>query len=557
MTKPGPATAVIRSEPDGYDMAKTQLMGRQSAGNGFLRAAVDARGDDPIYGLTAYPKSARAFEDIVHAIDPAARFEWIPAEQLNRVAEVGVLYIADSTVATHTRTRLQVGIGAYSICGVTHTTASHGTMDELVGLLREAVAPWDALVCTSTSVVETVRRVHEAEADYARWRYGVEATPAPPQLPLIPLGVHCDDFRFSADDRAEARSALGLEADEVVGLFVGRLVFHAKAHPLPIFKAMQAAVERTGKRAALIFSGWAPNEAVDAAYRAGAATYAPDVRVIFVDGRIAERRKHAWAATDLFLSPSDNIQETFGLTPVEAMAAGLPVVVSDYDGYRDTVRADVDGFRVPTWGPAAGNGRGLARAYEAGGITYDRYCWGGASATAVDIAAYSDAVTALVENADLRRRMGEAGRARARTVFDWSVVYAQYQALWADLNARRRAAAASPEQRAWALAAPLAAPGRLDPFAVFGHYVTHTLDGDTRLALTPTATRGDLVTALNHPLFSALPTPRVVVEAVFAALQSGTVVLSSLPAATGAKLPIVVRAAGLLVKMGLAAPVSR
>ena len=28
------------------------------------------------------------------------------------------------------------------------------------------------------------------------------------------------------------------------------------------------------------------------------------------------------------------------------MAAGLPVVVSDWDGYRDTVRDGVDGFRI-------------------------------------------------------------------------------------------------------------------------------------------------------------------------------------------------------------------
>lgn len=554
MTNPRAATAVIRSEPDGYDMAKAKLMGRQSAGNGFLRAAVDARGDHPIYGLTAFPNSARAFEGIVRAIDPAARFEWIPTEQLARVADVGVFYIADATVAAHTRMRLRVGIGAYSICGVTHTTASHGVMDELVGLLREAVAPWDALICTSTSVVETVRRVHEAEADYARWRYGVAAPPPAPQLPLIPLGVHCDDFQFSADDRDEGRRALGLEPDEVAGLFVGRLVFHAKAHPLPMFRAMQAAAERTGKRVALIFSGWAPNEAVEKAYRTGAATYAPDVKVIFVDGRSATARKNAWAASDLFLSPSDNIQETFGLTPVEAMAAGLPVVVSDYDGYRDTVRADVDGFRVATWAPAEGNGRGLARAYEAGGINYDQYCWGAGAATAVDMPGYADAVTALVENADLRRRMGEAGRARARAEFDWPVVYAQYQALWADLNARRRSAQADAAQRAWMHAAPPAAPARLDPFHAFGHYVTHSLDGATRLALAPGVVRQDLVTALDHPLFGQLPVARDTVEALFAALQGGAITLSSLPGPAGPRLPIVVRAAGLLVKMGLAAP---
>ena len=42
-----------------------------------------------------------------------------------------------------------------------------------------------------------------------------------------------------------------------------------------------------------------------------------------------------------------------------------------------------------------------------------------------------------------------------------------------------------------------------------------------------------------------------------ASTSGQAVTLSALPSPTGAKLPIVVRAAGLLVKMGLAAPVSR
>ena len=67
-----------------------------------------------------------------------------------------------------------------------------------------------------------------------------------------------------------------------------------------------------------------------------------------VDGRDAEIRRRAWSAADLFTSLSDNIQETFGLPPVEAMAAGLPVVITDWNGYRDTLEDGVQGIAVPT-----------------------------------------------------------------------------------------------------------------------------------------------------------------------------------------------------------------
>ena len=62
-----------------------------------------------------------------------------------------------------------------------------------------------------------------------------------------------------------------------------------------------------------------------------------------------------WSAADVFTSLSDNIQESFGLTPIEAMASGLPVLVSDWDGYRDTVTHGAEGLVVPTVMPPAGS----------------------------------------------------------------------------------------------------------------------------------------------------------------------------------------------------------
>ena len=61
------------------------------------------------------------------------------------------------------------------------------------------------------------------------------------------------------------------------------------------------------------------------------------MKTSFVDGRDPHMRHSVWHAADLFVSPSDSIQETFGLAVLEAMACGLPVVASDWDGYRDIV----------------------------------------------------------------------------------------------------------------------------------------------------------------------------------------------------------------------------
>ena len=545
------STAVIRAHADGYDMAKPALMGRQAAGHGFLRAAVHARGDQPIRGLSPNPDIAAGFDAIIKAIDPLVPFEWIKTAEPERIGKTGVLYLADISVASHARARLRTGVSAWSLCGVTHTTASQVAMDEIAGLLREPVMPWDALICTSTAVVETIRRVHEAEADYLRWRHGDAARIEGPQLPIIPLGVHCADFEFSEAQRAAGRRALDLAADEVVALFVGRLVYHAKAHPHAMYRGLQLAAERTGKRVALILCGWTPNDQIEQIFRSGAAKFAPDVRLLFVEGRDPPRRNDAWAAADIFVTLADNIQETFGLTPIEAMAAGLPLVVTDWNGYRDTVRDGVDGFRIPTWAPEPGMGTPLAAGHENRSLSYDRYCSFASNTTAIDLAKLVDALAALIDNPTLRRTMGEAGRKRARELYDWAVVYRQYQDLWRDLNARRLAARTDPLGQHRLSTAPKSLSTNLDPFNVYGHYPTHQITAATPVALAPGANHAQLTACLDHPLFSGAPSPRDLVLRVFDAIEAGDRTPAPISARLHFPLSAIGRTLGLLAKMGL------
>jgi len=56
-----------------------------------------------------------------------------------------------------------------------------------------------------------------------------------------------------------------------------------------------------------------------------------------------------YQCADIFVSLSDNRAETFGLTIIEAMLSGLPVVVSEIAGYRSVVIDGITGFYVPTY----------------------------------------------------------------------------------------------------------------------------------------------------------------------------------------------------------------
>lgn len=547
------ANPAIQFEPDGYLLTGDKLMGRQAAGHAFLRAAVAGRGSGPVTAMTSSKRSAQVFTSMVKSMDAAATTRWIPTDRLDLLREVGAVYLPGPGLDDASRLRLRVGADAYSLCGITHTTGSHQAMDAIVGMLSAPVMPWDALICTSQAVLGTVRTLISAELDYLQWRFGALIKPCLPQLPVIPLGVHTADMVFTAQEREDARAALEVVDGEVVALFVGRLSFHAKAHPHAMYVGLQAAAQRAGKRVALIQSGWFANDMIESAFVGGAAQFCPDVRAVFTDGKDEITRRQSWAAADLFISLSDNIQETFGLTPIEAMAAGLPVVVSDWDGYKETVRDGVDGFRIPTWMPAAGLGEQFSRGYEAGTESYDRYCGLTCQQVSMDMEVLVDRLSALIADSALRQRLGAAAQERARQSFDWTVVYRQYQQLWGHLADIRQGESSRDARQALLAKSPSLAPSRLDPFKSFGHYATYVMTPGTVVSLRLGADTGRYQAMSAHALFSYAQTP--LTRALGATLiqlvgeQSGSLV--TLAQRAGANVAVVAMTVSILAKMGL------
>lgn len=470
--------ATIFYQPDGYQTTGQKLMGRQAAGEGFLRAAAQS-GAARLLCHTDNATVAHQFSEQLHAHGFTGQSGWVPVDRPAGLNDDGCLYLPGPGLGDSAWRRQTVGERAYSICGITHTTASHLALTAITDLLVTPVRSWDALICTSTAVRDTVRFLLERQADYLRLRLGASRFELP-QLPIIPLGVHADDYAFSEEQRASARLGLGVGEEEVVFLFVGRLSFHAKAHPQQMFTALQRASK--GRHVRLIQCGWYANTPIEAAFTDAAKVLCPSVTLQHVDGRDTVARAGAWAAADVFISLSDNIQETFGLTPLEAMAAGLPVIVSDWDGYKDTVRDQVDGFRIPSMTPPAPLGADLAQRYENGSDSYDVYCGLASQLTAFDPQALENACARLIGDANLRRQLGQSGQLRARQHYDWAVIYRRYQTLWEELAERRRA-----DPDLYGATLPVARPDRPDPFAAFAGYPTTLLSGEHIVTLLASA----------------------------------------------------------------------
>jgi hypothetical protein len=326
------------------------------------------------------------------------------------------------------------------------------------------------------------------------------------------------------------------------------LSFHAKAHPQQMFAALEAAT-RGGPRVHLVLCGWFANEAIDKAFHEAAAQLCPSVKLAVLDGRVAANQLDAWAAADVFISLADNVQETFGLTPLEAMAAGLPCIVSDWNGYRDTVRDGMDGYRIPTVMPDAGAGLDLAQRYDDGVDSYDAYCGHTSQAVAVDGPALAQACARLAGDAALRRQMGENARRRVRAEFDWAVVFGRYRALWRELDERRRADAALGP------ALPAVVPDRLDPFELFATYPTLRITPAAMVELAPDASLALLrqyrELAINRFAHASLPTLEEFGQ-IFGSIESRPMQVDELLDALGpCDRPTLLRGLAWLCKMDL------
>jgi glycosyltransferase involved in cell wall biosynthesis len=424
---------------------------------------------------------------------------------------------------------------AYSIVGSIFAFASATHREMMMGSALAPLHEWDALICSSPTLEETVRRTFDTWEDYLRERLGAKRLPRP-QLPVIPFGVDAETLEAQATDavaRQALRSAHGIADGDVVVYFLGRLSFYDKAFPQAMFKAIEAAQLSTEVKTHFVMAGWFPAGDRDRArFGEAAQRYAPHVDVLFLDGNDAAVVAQCWAAADIFLLLSDTILETFGQAPLEAMAAGLPLVVSDWDGYRFIVRDGVDGFLVPTLGAAGGRlGETLAHLQSLGMVDYPHYAGAVAQHTAVHVGRAADALSRLIASPELRAAMGAAGKRRAREMFSWQVIVDQYKQLFSELTERRLLAG---DARA-GVSAHRMNPLRGDPFADFRGHPGAVLHDGLRLRLAPAAEPGALG-----------PDPAVELDQLFPGLRGSPAeaqeVVSLLQAAGSLSVQDVVRA---------------
>jgi glycosyltransferase involved in cell wall biosynthesis len=153
---------------------------------------------------------------------------------------------------------------------------------------------------------------------------------AAPASKLFDVPHAVDDQWFATEARAarangsreRERAAFAIPADAKIAVFVGRLVDMKR--PLDLIRALTDSAVPSNLWGLIVGSGPLDRDARALAKSLGA-------RVRFAGFRNQRALPSLYAAADMLVLPSD-ARETWGLVANEALAAGLPVVVSDAAG---------------------------------------------------------------------------------------------------------------------------------------------------------------------------------------------------------------------------------
>ena len=188
--------------------------------------------------------------------------------------------------------------------------------------------------------------------------------------------VHCGVRTETYATPSQVVSDLPSKAAGGRGLFVGRL--SQLKGGVPLIQAMARAHVRFPDAELLVIGDGETRSLLE--QMAAEAELGEAVK--FLGFRTQDEVRAALATADFLVLPS--FAEGVPVTLMEAMASGVPVIASRIAGIPELVEDGVSGFLIPPG----------------------------------DVRSLADRIGLLLEDADLRSRMGEAGRAKVRAEFD-------------------------------------------------------------------------------------------------------------------------------------------
>lgn len=311
------------------------------------------------------------------------------------------------------------------ICGLTHAVSYAVSVGQVFFYnLASDIQPFDSIVCTSKSALESVRKIHNLISKNISGRISGRIK-FKARLDQIPLGINTEGFL--KNDKNESRKRLRLPAKKIALLYFGRFSISDKADLYPLLLVFKNLL-RENKNILLILAGKNFQGNYGERVKRMTSEMGISASTKFFFNPSQKEKYLLYVASDIFVSPADNLQESFGLTVLEAMASALPTVVSDWDGYRDMVTHGKTGFLIPTYWTNCSQMTSDYTYLFRGNLSLENLSLG--QSVCVDVKKMTEYLSLLIKRKDLRLGFGYNARKEAVKNYDWSAIIPKYEALW-------------------------------------------------------------------------------------------------------------------------------
>ena len=205
---------------------------------------------------------------------------------------------------------------------------------------------------------------------------------------ILPNGIDWEDYR-NLPIKGNFRRVLGLSEKTQMILFLGRINFKKGLNFL--VPAFSRVLDKHG-RACLVIVG-PDNEGYGLKVKKWCNEHNIQDKVLILDHLDSKKVNEAYVDADVFVLPS--YTENFGMTVVEAMACGTPVVISD---------------QVNIWREIKESGAGIV--------------------VGLDSCQVADAICILLEDKGAAKAMGKRGRVAAEKRYAWPPIVKQLTGIY-------------------------------------------------------------------------------------------------------------------------------
>ncbi len=454
------------------------IMGRKQANAGFINALFRKDPFDLYHFYVDQPnRLVQRWQEEPDAQPLLARgalhaFPRTYLEKRLSIVPYTVCHLSDpmSEFAAMCRVRNAIAPKLFPITAVNHTISYTDYAESTLGHVWAGCSPRDAIGCTSAAS----RLIMQAWYDHARQARQIPPHWQHPKLALIPLGVPNPQLGDDATLRKTFRDAMSLSPETALILIYGRISVADKMDVRPFFSALRRIRQKYPERVFHCIIAGATDDDATVKEQLDALAKTWDIPFTLIGHPSRETKKQLFAAADIFASPVDNIQETFGLTLVEAAQSALPVIASHWDGYKDIVVHGETGLLVPTLAPID-----TPVLDTMAGVFFNKiHQILRAQQTAIDVPQLEKALFTLISDATLRQKMGRKAQERAAKLYTFDTVIDQWVAYWQELENTPISAEQEAELRA------AVHPYTLRYGEVFSVYATQQLQDDMMLCLT-------------------------------------------------------------------------